>query len=230
MVEGFVYILTNEFMPGIVKIGYTNRTPEQRAWELYEKRTGVPGKFHVAFRLKCRDAKTLEHKVHRKLAAHRVNAYREYFRVDVSHAIGVINDLGGPHQLEPKQPATELHDSTRDVERPSELPLNSSPSVKAAQSEPPLPPSSPHRLRSNYEIACADADRNSRAAAAVIVIAFIAPLAVLINEQLEAASIAAPSLWTSALGALATYSLLRKIIGKVKRAKIEEEYRREIER
>ncbi len=227
MAEGFVYVLTNEFMPGIVKIGYTNRSPEERAWELYVKRTGVPGKFQVAFSLKCRDAKALERKVHVKLATHRVNAHREYFRVDVGHAISVINDLGGAHQIEPKPPTVEVRKSEKDVERPSAPPLNPSPSVKTA---PPLPPPCPHRLRNDYEMACADADRNSRAAAAVIVIAFIAPLTVFINEQIEAAGIAERSIWTSALGALVTYSLLRRVIGKFKRAKIEEEYRRKIER
>jgi len=230
MAEGFVYVLTNEFMPGIVKIGYTNRSPEERAWELYVKRTGVPGKFQVAFSLKCRDAKALERKVHVELATHRVNAHREYFRVDVGHAISVINDLGGAHQIEPKPPVVNVRKSVNDVERPSAPPLNPSPSVKTALSEPPKPAPSPHRLRNDYEMACADADRNSRAAAAAIVIVFIAPLTVFINDQIEAAGIAERSIWTSALGALVTYSLLRRIIGKFKRAKIEEEYRRKIER
>ena len=39
--EGWVYILTNEAMPGLVKIGYTMNDPAIRAEELSSD-TGVP--------------------------------------------------------------------------------------------------------------------------------------------------------------------------------------------
>ena len=48
---GYVYILTNEAMPNLVKIGYTDRTPEERAAELYKDQnsavTGVRVPFDV---------------------------------------------------------------------------------------------------------------------------------------------------------------------------------------
>jgi len=36
---GFVYVLTNESMPDLVKIGYTSRLTEDRAQELYTTST-----------------------------------------------------------------------------------------------------------------------------------------------------------------------------------------------
>jgi hypothetical protein len=45
---GFVYILTNDMMPDLVKIGLTTALPEDRAKELFN--TGVPNSFNVAFR------------------------------------------------------------------------------------------------------------------------------------------------------------------------------------
>ena len=38
---GYVYILTNPSMPGLVKVGKTTNTPNQRMSELHS--TGVPG-------------------------------------------------------------------------------------------------------------------------------------------------------------------------------------------
>ena len=38
-----VYILSNEFMPDLVKIGYTSRNPSKRISELFT--TSVPGEF-----------------------------------------------------------------------------------------------------------------------------------------------------------------------------------------
>jgi T5orf172 domain len=45
---GFVYVLSNEAMPGIVKVGMTTKLAEDRAKQL--RGTGVPLPFHVEFR------------------------------------------------------------------------------------------------------------------------------------------------------------------------------------
>jgi hypothetical protein len=39
--RGYIYVLTNPNMPGLVKIGYTQRLPRERANEL-SRATGVP--------------------------------------------------------------------------------------------------------------------------------------------------------------------------------------------
>ena len=76
---GCVYILKNEAMPGLIKIGYTTRTAEKRADELYEGITGVPMPFEVAHEYLCEEPEKLEREIHRKLTSHRINQYREFF-------------------------------------------------------------------------------------------------------------------------------------------------------
>lgn len=82
---GFIYILTNDSMPGLVKIGKTSRLPEQRSSELFT--TGVPTPFAVRFALYVEDAGEIESIVHELLAGSRVNEQREFFRVDFQDAI-----------------------------------------------------------------------------------------------------------------------------------------------
>lgn len=90
MSKGYVYVLTNEYMPGLVKIGKTTRNPEGRANELYQ--TGVPAPFRVAFEVICPDCGEVEAWVHRDLAPHRVNSSREFFKVDVAAAIRALEN------------------------------------------------------------------------------------------------------------------------------------------
>lgn len=78
MSKGYVYILTNESMPGLVKIGMTRRTPEQRAKELSDA-TGVPRPFTVHSQFYSPDCQSLEACIHAELADCRVNAGREFF-------------------------------------------------------------------------------------------------------------------------------------------------------
>lgn len=88
MSEGYVYILTNEAMPGLVKIGKTGRTPEQRASELYA--TGTPIQFEVfasVFSPNCAD---LERDIHEAFSEERVNAGREFFRCEAQNAAKVL--------------------------------------------------------------------------------------------------------------------------------------------
>ena len=65
MTEGYIYCLTNEAMPGLVKIGEVHtegRTPDDRARELYT--TGVPLPFECVFAGKVDNPKTVETALH----------------------------------------------------------------------------------------------------------------------------------------------------------------------
>jgi hypothetical protein len=91
---GWVYILTNPAMPGLVKIGLTTRTPTLRAAEL-SAATGVPLPYEVAWARAVSDCPTVESAVHRMLDDRRVNGRRESFRCDVATARRVIEAAAG---------------------------------------------------------------------------------------------------------------------------------------
>lgn len=86
---GYIYILTNSAMPGLVKIGHTARSPATRAAEL-SAATGVPDCFTVAWSHPVRDHEALEGLTHGRLARYRVNAHREFFSCTVAQAQRII--------------------------------------------------------------------------------------------------------------------------------------------
>ena len=93
-VPGWVYVLTNTAMPGLVKIGMTGRNPQVRAAELTAA-TGVPAPFVIAWSRAVSDCVAVEASVHRLLADRRVSGNREFFRCDVGTARQVIEAAAG---------------------------------------------------------------------------------------------------------------------------------------
>lgn len=85
---GWLYLLTNPAMPGLVKIGMTTRSPEERAQELAS--TGVPMPFHVAAAWAVDDVRAAERDAHAALARYRVNDAREWFRLSVPEAMRAL--------------------------------------------------------------------------------------------------------------------------------------------
>jgi len=97
MSAGYVYILTNEAMPGLVKIGKTTRDPQKRAGELYQ--TGVPEPFDVMEALRSPNCSELEGRVHTALRSCRSNGGREFFKCSVDEATTVLyRELGNQLQ------------------------------------------------------------------------------------------------------------------------------------
>lgn len=78
---GYVYCLGNGCMPGIYKIGKTERSVMKRAQELSSS-TSVPVSFHVLFYVETDSMSDLEQMIHRDLADHRVAPNREFFECD----------------------------------------------------------------------------------------------------------------------------------------------------
>lgn len=87
--DGYVYVMTNPAMPGIVKVGYTRQSPNERARAL--KSTGVPHAFRVDYAVQVRDPEGLEARVHRRLRRHRIDGRREFFHVSAAGAVKAIN-------------------------------------------------------------------------------------------------------------------------------------------
>ena len=80
--KGWVYVLTNEFMPGLLKIGFSRRDPKIRAEELYKKMR-MPGEFIVRYKALVKNPKEIENLVHKKLNSKRVNSRREFFKCKI---------------------------------------------------------------------------------------------------------------------------------------------------
>lgn len=91
---GFLYVMINSSMPGIVKIGKTTRAAEDRAKELGSA-TGVPTPFVLVYDVKVDDCHEAEKKVHALLSHCRVADNREFFRIPVKDAINVLMAAGG---------------------------------------------------------------------------------------------------------------------------------------
>jgi len=77
---GIVYILTNESMPGYVKIGFTHGKVEDRLRQL--DRTGTPLPFECYYSAEVEDCEKEEKWLHSIFADRRARDNREFFRIN----------------------------------------------------------------------------------------------------------------------------------------------------
>lgn len=91
---GYIYLLTNPSMAGIVKIGKTTREPDIRVKEL-SRATGVPTPFDLIFKEYFQDCSQAENIIHNLLEekGYRVSSNREFFNIPVPNAIDVIINI-----------------------------------------------------------------------------------------------------------------------------------------
>ena len=87
---GFIYLLDNQSMPGIVKIG-CSKHPRKRCEEL-SSATGVATPFNIVFIQFLFDMQGIEALFHKMLKRYRVSASREFFRVSPGFAIEMFSD------------------------------------------------------------------------------------------------------------------------------------------
>jgi len=88
---GWVYVISNKSMPGIVKVGYTDRSPESRADEL--NHTGNPHSYLADYGMLVDNPKSIERRVHKNLRYCREG--REWFRCSAEDAIAAIQIVAG---------------------------------------------------------------------------------------------------------------------------------------
>lgn len=89
--KGIVYVLSNSAMPGLVKIGMTTRESiDTRMKELYS--TGVPVPFDCVYacEVKVSDCAKIEKALHKAFEPNRINANREFFRIDATQATAIL--------------------------------------------------------------------------------------------------------------------------------------------
>lgn len=89
---GFVYVLSNPAMPGLLKIGMTTKSPVTRAEEL--STTGVPAPFEVEFAIYVPDAAEMERDIHDRFSRLRFRAGREFFKAEPSEvAVSIVERI-----------------------------------------------------------------------------------------------------------------------------------------
>lgn len=94
MTAGFIYVLVNSSMPGLLKVGKTTRTTAERCQELTSV-TGVPTPFVVAFEQHFKDCHAAEQAIHAVLSAKglRQAENREFFRGSSNEIIRLIMEI-----------------------------------------------------------------------------------------------------------------------------------------
>ena len=88
--RGYVYVLSNEAMPGLLKIGRSKAGGQHRGNQIYKGDTGTPLPFTLEFECFFEDCVEAEALVHEALQADRINEKREFFRTDRSEAIKAL--------------------------------------------------------------------------------------------------------------------------------------------
>jgi hypothetical protein len=89
---GVVYILTNEAMPGYVKIGKTTTSVEQRILEL-SRSSAVPLPFECYYAAKVSDVSKVEEAFHDAFGDHRINPRREFFSIAPERIVAILKLL-----------------------------------------------------------------------------------------------------------------------------------------
>jgi len=134
--EGYVYCMTNEHMPGFVKVGYTDRTPEERLAEANADTWSIPC-WKCETSVRVRSPRDAEKAIHLLLGRDdgRISSRREFFSCPVDYVKMVFAILRTQNPEPTPQAvimaevnaaiATELRKSVSFSETPSPSPVGS---------------------------------------------------------------------------------------------------------
>ena len=112
--RGVVYVLTNQAMPGLVKIGLTSTSIEQRMREL--DTTGVPLPFECFAAWDVADATVAESALHVAFGDHRLRERREFFRISPDKPTAILRAFG-LNDVTPKGDVVEDKEDARALEK-----------------------------------------------------------------------------------------------------------------
>jgi hypothetical protein len=113
---GVIYVLVNEAMPGMVKIGKTDGNVEDRMTQLYNGVSGLPLPFECHFAAKVEDADKTENTLHKLFSEQRINPKREFFRVDPEKVVLAIS-IGSFKDVTPREQPVESAEDAESVEK-----------------------------------------------------------------------------------------------------------------
>jgi len=85
-IRGWVYVLSNSAMPGLVKVGFSTKDPVLRVGEL--DGTGLPHPFIIEYDALVFEPRDVEQAVHQRLSQH--HEAKEFFRIAVGVAVSAI--------------------------------------------------------------------------------------------------------------------------------------------
>lgn len=109
---GYIYIIENPAMPGLVKIGITySEDVKTRITQLYN--TSVPFPFELVYAAKVVNPDKVETAIHTAFAPNRVNAKREFFEIDSIQAISIIKLL----EIKETTEEVNLEQETSNIEK-----------------------------------------------------------------------------------------------------------------
>lgn len=113
--KGFVYILSNPSFPSdLLKIGMTRRSVKERANELYNKASGIPGPFKIEFEVQVSNCIAAEEIIHQRLTHYRNSHTREFFKLPLEDAIKIVLGVATEINSLYSKPAIKTQDdSTR---------------------------------------------------------------------------------------------------------------------
>ena len=90
--RGWVYIVTNRAIPGLVKVGYSMKDPQIRAAEF--DNAGLPYPYTVVYEALVESPRDIEQKTHTALKPYLEN--REWFRCEPHVAVAALRAAAGP--------------------------------------------------------------------------------------------------------------------------------------
>ena len=98
--RGWIYVLVNPSLAGLVKVGFSTKDPALRVKELSS--TGVPLLFSIAYEALVENPRDMEQRVHSNLKSSHES--KEFFRTTPEAAVAAIravaNEIGAELQLE----------------------------------------------------------------------------------------------------------------------------------
>lgn len=137
MSSGFLYVLVNQAMPGLIKVGKTTRSPSERVAEL-SSATGVPSPFVLLYQQPVEDCHSAERWVHEQLDVRgcRHARNREFFDAPLHEIVALIYESSKKCEsasvdsegdaielIDQRQLADELYEQARRLEAGCETKL-----------------------------------------------------------------------------------------------------------
>jgi hypothetical protein len=95
--RGWVYVISNQAMPGLLKIGLSSKDPRDRAREL--DNTGCPHPYVVEYDVLVSSPRGVEQRVHTRLADKRDG--KEWFRCSLQEAISAVEAVAAQNPAQP---------------------------------------------------------------------------------------------------------------------------------